>query len=55
METCEVCQDTFEVLQRRDEGQGEMTRVVMYKRCIGCGAGRIDFHPYMPKRDFEEE
>jgi hypothetical protein len=55
METCEVCQDTFEVLQRRDEVQGEMTRVVMYKRCIGCGAGRIDFHPYMPKRDFEEE
>ncbi len=55
METCEVCHNTFEVLQRRDEGQGEMTRVVMYKRCIGCGAGRIDFHPYMPKRDFEEE
>jgi len=55
MDTCEVCQGTFEVLQRRDEDQGEMTRVVMYKRCAKCGAGRIDFHPYMPKRDFEEE
>ena len=55
METCEVCQGTFEVLQRRDECQGEMTRVVMYKRCAGCGAGRIDFHPYMPKRDCEGE
>ncbi len=55
METCEVCQGIFEVLQRRDEDQGEMTRVVMYKRCAGCGAGRIDFHPYMPKRDYEEE
>ncbi len=55
MDTCEVCQGTFEVLQRRDEDQGEMTRVVMYKRRAKSRAGRIDFHPYMPKTVLEEE
>ena len=42
-------------LTDKDYLYGEMTRVVMYKRCAGCGAGRIDFHPYMPKTVLEEE
>ena len=41
-EICEVCSDEFEMIQRRDEVKDDMVRVVSYKRCRGCGAGRVD-------------
>jgi len=50
-EICEVCGDEFEMMQRRDEVKDDMVRVVSYKRCRGCGAGRVDYHPYMPVLD----
>jgi|TARA_R110002110_G_scaffold411144_3_gene635206 hypothetical protein len=48
MSSCEVCNGIFQTLQRRDEQDGDMTRVIIYKKCQGCGAGRIEYHPFMP-------
>jgi hypothetical protein len=48
LELCEVCGDSIQTLQRREETKDEFIRVIIYKKCKGCGLGRIDYHPFMP-------
>ena len=50
-ELCEVCGGEYHIRQRRDEVKEKMERVVLFKTCEGCGAGRIDYHPFMPVRE----
>ena len=51
-ELCEVCGGEYQIMQRRDEVKEKMERVILFKTCQGCGAGRIDYHPFMPVRDY---
>ena len=55
LESCEVCGDSIQTLQRREETKDEFIRVIIYKKCKGCGLGRIDYHPFMPIHSLEEE
>ena len=54
-ELCEVCGGEYSTIQRRDEIKERMERVVLFKTCQGCGAGRVDYHPFMPVRDYGGE
>jgi len=55
---CEVCDDTFETIQRIDEEVAPaddgtpFERVVEWKRCPTCGSGMKIWHTAFPKEPF---
>jgi rubredoxin len=58
---CEVCDDTFETIQRIEEEVAPaddgtpFERVVEWKRCPTCGSGMKIWHTAFPKEIHGEE
>ena len=48
---CEICDGTFETIQRRDEEdtQEGFMRIVEYRKCNQCLSGMIIYHTPFPK------
>ncbi len=52
---CEICDGTFETIQRRDEDAPPaedgtpFNRVIEYRRCNTCFSGMVIYHTPFPK------
>ena len=48
---CEICDGTFETIDRRDEDVAEegFMRIVEYRKCNVCLSGMIIYHTPCPK------